>query len=242
MHGSKGSAQLRAVQVHQVMAEPVGLHDPDRPGVHLVLTQRQHRLAAAHRLWRLGGASATLSAIARTQAAAPGAASRGAGRCKLFFVRSGFQANAEGHESRLQVEDGAVHSLESSMKKSVRETGLAHRRRGFSVLSLVVWMSLGGLCVYILVLLIPALNEYIAVSQAVRRVASPELATRLEKREAFDKQREIDNIQSISGKDLMITMEKGYVVVAFSYDRPIVKIGNALVLIRFSGSGRAATY
>lgn len=136
----------------------------------------------------------------------------------------------------------AVHSLESSMKKSVRETGLAHRRRGFSVLSLVVWMSLGGLCVYILVLLIPALNEYIAVSQAVRRVASPELATRLEKREAFDKQREIDNIQSISGKDLVITTEKGYVVVAFSYDRPIVKIGNALVLIRFSGSSRAAPY
>lgn len=128
------------------------------------------------------------------------------------------------------------------MKKSVRETGLTHRRRGFSVLSLMVWMSLAGLCVYILVLLIPPLSEYIAVSQAVRRVANPDLATRLEKRAAFDKQREIDNIQSISGKDLVITMEKGYVVVAFSYDRPVVKIGDALVLIRFSGSGRAVAY
>ena len=56
-----------------------------------------------------------------------------------------------------------------------------------------------------------------------------------EVRMIFDKTASIDNISSISGKDLEITKENDKVVVSFAYEREIHLTGPAFLTLKYSG-------
>ena len=53
---------------------------------------------------------------------------------------------------------------------------------------------------------------------------------------AFDKQAIIDDITSISGKDLEITKENERIVISFAYDKQIVLLKSVSLLIHYSGA------
>ncbi len=59
-----------------------------------------------------------------------------------------------------------------------------------------------------------------------------------EVRQIFDKAAEIDNISSISGRDLDISKEGDKVIVKFAYNKEIHMFGPAYLLLKYAGRSR----
>ena len=92
---------------------------------------------------------------------------------------------------------------------------------------------------YMLVRILPTINEYSTISRTVDTIAKTQPSTVAEARQAFDKQKDLEySIGSISGKDLVVTKENDKVVIAFAYDNVIPIYGPVYILIKYSGSSR----
>ena len=112
-------------------------------------------------------------------------------------------------------------------------------QRGLTMFGLLFWGILVGFAGYLLVVILPTLNEYFTIQRAVDKIAAASPATVGEARTAFDKQRNIEYaIDSIAGKDLEITKENEKVVIKFAYDKLIPIYGVVYVLIKYQGRSR----
>ena len=112
-------------------------------------------------------------------------------------------------------------------------------QRGVTLFGLMFWALLIGFTGYLLVRILPTLNEYFTIQRAVERVAASGPATVPEARKAFDKQREIEySIESIAGKDLEITKENDKVVIRFAYNKAIPIYGPVYVLMKYEGRSK----
>jgi hypothetical protein len=92
--------------------------------------------------------------------------------------------------------------------------------------------------VYLFFKVPPAVNEHLSVRKAVRAIAASGLATPLEVLNSFDRQKAIDGIVSLNGRDLEITREDGVLVITYAYDRKIPLFGGVSLLIRYEGTTR----
>lgn len=116
-------------------------------------------------------------------------------------------------------------------------TASARRQRGLSLIGLIFF---GMIAVALLMLgfkVVPAAVEYIAVERAVQKIKN-EGSTVGEIRAAFDRYATIDDITSISGRDLDITKEGDQVVVSYAYEKRIPVMDHVWLVIDFSGSTR----
>jgi hypothetical protein len=88
----------------------------------------------------------------------------------------------------------------------------------------------------VLAQVLPTLLEFQAVNKAVNKAKDggsvPEV------RRLFDKASQIDDIKSISGKDLEITKEGDKVVVRFAYEREIHLAGPAWLTLKYAGRSK----
>jgi hypothetical protein len=117
----------------------------------------------------------------------------------------------------------------------MRQTSLRQRQQGLSIIALVF---VGAIVVVLAIIgakLVPAINEYIAVERAVQKIAG-EGSTVGEIRAAFDRHAVIDDIKSISSRDLEITKENDRVVVSYAYTYSIPILDNVRLVIDFAGS------
>lgn len=80
---------------------------------------------------------------------------------------------------------------------------------------------------------VPTVMEYQTILKAVNK--AKEGNTVPEVRMIFDKAASIDNISSVSGRDLEITKENDKVVVRFFYEREIHLMGPAFLTLKYSG-------
>jgi hypothetical protein len=113
----------------------------------------------------------------------------------------------------------------------------AARQRGLSVVSLIF---VGVIVVFLLVIgakAVPAMTEYFAVDRAVQKVAGEGQTVR-DIRAAFDRYATVDNISSVSGKDLDITKDGEKVIVSYAYQYSIPIMDNVRIVIDFAGSNR----
>ena len=79
----------------------------------------------------------------------------------------------------------------------------AGAQRGVSLIGLLFWAIVLGFIGYVLVRVLPTVNEYLTIQSTVRKIAASNPSTVGEIRAQFDKQKEIEySIASISGKDL----------------------------------------
>jgi Sec-independent protein translocase protein TatA len=111
------------------------------------------------------------------------------------------------------------------------------RQRG---LSLIGVLFIGVIVVILLLLgakLVPAVVEYIAIERAVQKIKN-EGNTVGEIREAFQKHATIDDIKSISARDLDVTKEGDRVVISYAYTYNIPLMDNVRLVIDFSGTTR----
>ena len=109
------------------------------------------------------------------------------------------------------------------------------RQRGLSFLGVifigifaVAAFAIGGQSV-------PILLEYQAIKKAATKAAREESSV-AGIRAAFDRAGAIDDISSISGKDLQVTKRNDKVVVSFRYEREIPLFGPAYLVYRFQNS------
>jgi len=134
-------------------------------------------------------------------------------------------------------ESVASISAAAARKLSGRSISRATHQRGLSLVSLIF---VGVIVVILLTIgmkIVPALSEYLAVERAVQKVAS-EGQTVADIRHAFDRYATVDDIKSITGKDLDITKDGERIVVSYSYSYSVPVLDNVRIVIDFSGSNR----
>jgi hypothetical protein len=107
-------------------------------------------------------------------------------------------------------------------------------------LSLIGLLFVGLIVVFLLVIgfkVVPAVTEYIAIEKAIRKI-DKDGTTVAQIRREFENYVIIDDIKSITGKDLEITKENDRVVISYAYSYPIPIMDNVRLVIDFSGSTR----
>lgn len=117
------------------------------------------------------------------------------------------------------------------------ERNLMQHQRGLSLIGL---LFVGLIVVFLLVIgfkVVPAVTEYIAIEKAIRKI-NKDGATVAQIRREFENFVIIDDIKSITGKDLDITKENDRVVISYAYSYPIPIMDNVRLVIDFSGSTR----
>ena len=121
---------------------------------------------------------------------------------------------------------GTFHSLRS-------------RQRGLTLFGLMFWAIVIGFLAYVLVRVLPTINEYATIQRAVEKIAAAQPATVAEARQAFDRQRDLEySISAITSKDLQVTKENDKVVIAFAYNKEVLIYGPVFVLIKYEGRSK----
>ena len=115
--------------------------------------------------------------------------------------------------------------------------GSIERQRGLSLIG----VFLVGIIVVALIALgfrvVPAVVEYIAIERAVQKIKSEGTTVR-EIQSAFDRHATIDDITSISSRDLDITKEGDRIVISYAYAKKVPITDNVSLVIDFSGTTR----
>jgi hypothetical protein len=110
------------------------------------------------------------------------------------------------------------------------------QQRGMTFLGLLVvgiLLALGGV---VFAQVVPTYIEYLAVQKAVDKASTGETVS--EVRSIFDKAATIDNITTISGKNLEVGKEGNKVVVSYAYERDIHLTGPAYLVMRYTGRSK----
>lgn len=110
------------------------------------------------------------------------------------------------------------------------------RQRGLSFLGLLV---IGGLLAVVGVLtaqVVPTVIEYQAVVSAVNKASGGNSVA--EVRSIFNKAAAVDDIKSITGKEIEISKEGDKIIVSFAYQREIHLVGPGYLTLKYSGSSR----
>lgn len=114
------------------------------------------------------------------------------------------------------------------------------RQRGLSLLGLIV---LGVIIVFgalVTMKIFPTATEFIAVKRAVDK-AQREGTDLISIRNAFDRAAAVDDITSITSKDLLIQRDpQGGFNVSFAYEKRIPLVGPASLVLDYRGEARAA--
>jgi type II secretory pathway pseudopilin PulG len=117
----------------------------------------------------------------------------------------------------------------------MEKSAVAQRQRGMSLVGLIF---VGLIVVALLALgfkLVPAMVEYIAIERAVQKIRN-EGSTVRDIQTAFDRHATIDDITSISSRDLDITKEGERIVISYAYQKKIPILDNVSLVIDFSGT------
>ena len=108
-----------------------------------------------------------------------------------------------------------------------------NKQHGVSLIGLLV---VGGTLVFLGIVgaqVAPTYAEYRTIGKAVEKVkASGSVA---EARSSFDKAAQIDDIKSITGKDLEFSQEGTKTVISFAYTKEIHLAGPAYLLMKYAG-------
>lgn len=110
------------------------------------------------------------------------------------------------------------------------------RQRGLSFLGLLVWGGLLAVTGVIVAQVVPTAIEYQAVSKAVNKAREGNSVA--EVRSIFDKAAAIDDIKSMTGKDLEVSKEGDKIVVSFAYEREIHLAGPAYLTLKYTGRSK----
>lgn len=109
-------------------------------------------------------------------------------------------------------------------------------QRGLSFIGLVFVAVVLAATGAVVAQVIPTLIEYQAVLKAAKKAA--EGSTVVEVRAIFDRAADVDNIKSLTGKDLEVSKDNDKVVVSFAYQREIHLAGPAYLTLKYAGRSR----
>lgn len=113
---------------------------------------------------------------------------------------------------------------------------LKSKQRGLSFLGLLFFGGLLAVLGIVAAQVVPTAIEYQAVVKAATKAS--EGNTPADVRNIFDKFAAVDDIHSISGKDLEVFKEGDKVVVAFAYEREIHLFGPGYLTLKYTGRSK----
>lgn len=105
--------------------------------------------------------------------------------------------------------------------------------------SLIGILFVGGVLVFLGVVgaqVMPTYTEYQTIVKAVDK--AKQSGSIAEVRSTFDKAAQIDDIKSITGKDLEVTKDGDKTVVTFAYSKEIHLGGPAYLLLKYTGRSK----
>lgn len=108
-------------------------------------------------------------------------------------------------------------------------------QRGISLTGLIVVLAILGFVAIIAAKTVPVYAEYSAVKDAVK-AAKETGGTVRDMQVTFDKNADINDIEAIGGRDLVISKETGETEISFEYERRVPLFGNASLLLEFAGT------
>lgn len=110
------------------------------------------------------------------------------------------------------------------------------RQLGISFIGI---LFVGGVLAFMGVMVaqvVPTLIEFQAITKAASKAKEGNSVA--EVRDIFDKAAQIDDIKSITGKDLVVTKAGDKTVVAFAYNKEIPVGGPAYLLLKYTGTSK----
>ncbi|QKO21007.1 DUF4845 domain-containing protein [Rhodoferax sp. BAB1] len=111
---------------------------------------------------------------------------------------------------------------------------LKSAQRGITFIGLLFIGGILAVSGVILAQIVPTAIELQAIHKAAKKAAA-EGGTVADVRAVFDRAAAIDDIKSISGKDLTVTKNGDKVVVSFAYEREIHLTGPAWLTLKYEG-------
>ena len=108
-------------------------------------------------------------------------------------------------------------------------------QRGISLTGLILVLAIMGFVAIVAMKMVPAYAEYSAVKDAIA-VAKDTGGTVREMQVSFDKNADINNIESVKGRDLVISKETGETEISFEYEKRVPLVANVSLLIDFAGT------
>ncbi len=123
---------------------------------------------------------------------------------------------------------------------TLRNTGAPRaQQRGVTLFGLLFWAIVLGFVGYLLVRILPTINEYTTIQRTVEKVAASQPPTVAEARAAFDRQKEVEYaISAISGRDLQVTKEDEKVVISYAYNKEVPIWGPVYILLKYEGRSK----
>jgi hypothetical protein len=109
-----------------------------------------------------------------------------------------------------------------------------HKQQGISLFGLIFF---GGILAFIGIVaaqVIPPVNEYLSIKKHVNTVKS-QGTTVQEIRTKFDSTAYVQDIKTVTGKDLDITKENDKIKIKFAYNKEVPIMGPVSLLIKFAG-------
>ena len=111
-----------------------------------------------------------------------------------------------------------------------------NRQRGISFIGVLFVVGVLAFAGVIAAQAFPTVVEFQAVTKAATKAAEGGSVT--EVRTIFDKAAQIDDIKSITGKDLVVSKEGDKTVVSFAYNKEIHIAGPTFLLIKYAGRSK----
>jgi lipopolysaccharide export LptBFGC system permease protein LptF len=110
-----------------------------------------------------------------------------------------------------------------------------NNQQGLSLVGLIFLLAIVGFFAVLGLKVVPTYIEYRAVANAIK-TAKAAGSTVLEIRTSFDKNANVNYIESITGKDLLIDKDNGELEVSFAYQKKIPLVGPASLVLDYAGS------
>jgi Tfp pilus assembly protein PilE len=108
-------------------------------------------------------------------------------------------------------------------------------QRGVSLSGLIFVLAIIGVVAVFAMRVFPSFLEYRAVKDGIA-AAKASGGTVREMEQSFDKGADINRIDTITGRDLMISKESGETEISFAYQKRIPVAGNVSLLIDYAGT------
>jgi len=111
-------------------------------------------------------------------------------------------------------------------------------QRGVSLSGLIFVLAILGFIGVFAMKVLPTFTEFRSVKNAIAAAKATDGSVR-EMQVAFDKNADINDIKSITSKDLVINKDSGQTEISFAYEKRIPVAGNVSLLIDYSGTTAA---
>lgn len=115
-----------------------------------------------------------------------------------------------------------------------RQVSMA-RQGGISLTGLILGLAVLGVFALLAIKIVPSFIEYRAVRDGMVR-AKAAGGSPAGMREAFDKFADINNVEAIRGRDLVISRDGANPEISFSYEKRIPLTGRATLVIDYDGT------